>query len=76
MNTEIDPDKTTHEITMETVPSVIHRRGHKRENLPVEDLQLAKSEVKAALKHNLNERDYMEFPLYTPEIIQEHLICS
>ena len=47
-------------ITMESVLSaIVQRLGEKELNLSVDDLHLARDEVKITISHNLDERDYI-----------------
>ena len=50
---------------METVISAIVRRmGEEAPDLSAENMELARDEVKAAIDHNLDERDLIEMGLY------------
>ena len=65
------PSDVLYEITMETVISAIVRRmGEEALDLSFEDLELAKDEVKAAIEHHLDERDYIEIGLDAWEIVR------
>jgi hypothetical protein len=56
---------------METVISAIIRRlGEKALDLSKEDLEMARDEVKAAIDHNLDERDFIEMDLDAWEIVR------
>ena len=67
----IYPSEVIYEITMETVISAIIRRlGEKALELSVEDIELARDEVKAAIDHNLDERDFIEMGLDAWEIVR------
>ena len=64
------PSDVIYEITMETVISAIVRRmGEEALDLSMEDLELARDEVKAAIEHHLDERDYIEIGLDAWEIL-------
>ena len=65
------PSDVIYEITMETVISAIVRRmGEEALDLSVEDLELVRDEVKAAIDHHLDERDYIEIGLDAWEIVR------
>ena len=67
----IYPSEVIYEITMETVISAIIRRlGEKALDLSVEDLELARDEVKLAIEHHLDERDFIEMGLDAWEIVR------
>ena len=55
---DIDLSEVLYEIKFESVLSAIRRRGHKATELSVEDLELAKAEMKAAIDHY--ERDILD----------------
>jgi hypothetical protein len=56
---------------METVISaIVLRVGEKALELSVEDLEMAKAEVKAAIEDNLDERDYIDMGLDAWEIVR------
>ena len=58
------PSDVIYEITMDTVISAIVRRmGEEALDLSAEDLELARDEVKAAIDHHLDERDYIDIGL-------------
>ena len=65
------PSEVIYEITMETVISAIIRRlGEKALDLSEEDLELARDEVKSAIEHHLDERDFIEMGLDAWEIVR------
>lgn len=67
----IYPSEVIYEISMETVISaIVLRVGEKALELSVEDLEMAKAEVKAAIEHNLDERDYIDMGLDAWEIVR------
>ena len=60
-----------HEITTENIISVIVRRmGEEALELSAEDLELAREEVKAAIEHHLDEREYIDIGLDSWDIIR------
>ena len=66
------PPEVIHEITTETViKMLVSRMGEEALELSTEDLELAKDEVKAALEHHLNEREYIEIGLDSWDIIRD-----
>ena len=69
-NNKIDPTEVLYKIKFESVLSEIHRRGHNAANLSPEDLQLARDEVRAAIEHHLDEREYIDMGLDAWEIIR------
>jgi hypothetical protein len=65
------PSDVLFEITMETViAAIVRRMGEEALDLSPEDLELAKEEVKAALEHHLDERDFIEIGLDAWEIVR------
>ena len=65
------PSDVIYEITMETVISAIVRRmGEEALDLSPEDMELARDEVKAAIDHHLDERDFIEIGLDAWEIVR------
>jgi hypothetical protein len=65
------PPEVVHEITTENIISAIVRRmGEEALELSSEDLALAKDEVKAAIEHHLDERDYINIGLDAWEIVR------
>ncbi len=67
----IYPSEDIFTITMQTVISAIVRRmGEEALNLSVEDLELARDEVKAAIDHHLDEREFIEMGLDAWEIVR------
>ena len=58
------PSDVIYEITMETIISeIVRRMGEEALELSAEDLELAGEEVKAAIEHHLDERDFIEIGL-------------
>lgn len=56
-------------ITMENILfAIVQRLGEEALSLPVEELQLAREEVKEAISHNLDERDYIDMGLDAWEV--------
>ena len=59
------------EIKFESVLAVIvNRLGHKALELSAKDLELARDEVKAAIEHHLDERDFIDIGLDSWEIVR------
>ena len=67
---DIDLSEVLYEIKFESVLNAIRRRGHKATELSAEDLELARDEVKAAIEHHLDERDFIEIGLDAWEIVR------
>jgi len=64
------PSEAIYAISMETLLlAIVQRLGEKALTLSGEDLELAKEEVKAAIDHNLDERDYIEMGLDAWQIV-------
>jgi hypothetical protein len=62
----VNPSEVIYSITMETVLSaIVNRLGDEALTLSVDDLHLARDEVRAAIEHNLEERDYIDMGLET-----------
>jgi len=69
---QISPQDAIHSFTPESVlKAIVQRLGADALNLTPEDLQLAMEEVKAAIEHNLDERDYIDMGLDAWEISRE-----
>ena len=67
----ICPSEIIYEITMETILSaIVNRLGKKALTLSGEDLNLARDEVKIAINHNLDERDFIEMGLDAWELVR------
>jgi len=67
----INPSEIVFSITMQSVLSALeHRMGQESLKLTAEDLHLARDEVKAAIEHHLDERDYIDMGLDAWEIIR------
>ena len=65
------PSDVIYEITMETVISAIVRRmGTEALQLSAKDLELARDEVKAAIEHHLDEREYIDIGLDSWELVR------
>ena len=65
------PPEVVHSITTEKIISAIVRRmGEEALELSAEDLKLAREEVKAAIDHHLDERDYIDIGLDSWDIIR------
>jgi hypothetical protein len=60
-----------YEIIMETVISAIVRRmGEEALELTAEEIEMARDEVKSAIDHHLDERDYIGIGLDAWEIVR------
>ena len=65
------PPEVIHEITTENIMAAIVRSiGEEALKLSPEDLALARDEVKAALEHHLDEREYIDMGLDSWEIVR------
>jgi hypothetical protein len=68
---QLQPSQIIHEITTENIISAIElRMGEEALQLSPEDLQLAREEVKAAIEHHLDERDYIDIGLDSWELVR------
>ena len=68
---QICPQQVVHEITTENIISAIVRRmGEEALELSAEDLELASDEVRAAIEHHLDEREYIDICLGSWEIVR------
>ena len=57
----VDTAEIVYAVTMETVLSaIVKRMGDEALSLTVEEIELAKEEIKAAIDHNLDIRDYLD----------------
>lgn len=67
----IDPSGVVYAITCRSILSaIVQRMGIQALVLSPEDLQLAMEEVKEAISHNLDERDYIEMGLDSWEVVR------
>lgn len=67
--TTVSPSEIIYAITMQNILSAIVRRmGEDALTLTADDIQLACEEVKEAISHNLDERDYIDMGLDAWEI--------
>jgi hypothetical protein len=65
----VNPTEIVYAVTMETVLSaIVKRMGEDALSLTVEEIELAKDEIKAAIDHNLDIRDFLEEGLDAREI--------
>ena len=65
------PPEVIYEITTETVISeIVRRMGEEALELSAKDLELAGAEVKAAIEHHLDERDYIDIGLDSWELVR------
>ena len=68
---QLQPHRVVHEITTENIISeIVRRMGQEALDLSAEDLELARDEVKAAIEHHLDERDFIEIGLDAWEIVR------
>jgi len=71
---QISPQEPIHSFTSESVlRAIVQRLGTEALALTPEDIQLAMEEVRAAIEHNLDERDYIDMGLDAWEISREAL---
>ncbi|MEN8256592.1 MAG: hypothetical protein ABFS09_01890 [Thermodesulfobacteriota bacterium] len=67
----IYPQEIVYQITMEPVMSaIVDRLGEEALTLSITDMGLARDEIKTAIDHNLDERDYIEMGLDAWEIVR------
>ena len=67
----IDPSEIIFSITMQSVLSALDNRlGEEALSLSIEELVLARDEVKAVIEHYLDERDYIDMGLDAWEIVR------
>jgi len=65
------PPEVIHEITTENIISeIVRRMGEEALELSAEELELAGDEVKAAIEHHLDERDFIEIGLDAWELVR------
>ena len=65
------PPQVVHSITTDTIiREIVRRMGEDALELSAEDLELAREEVKAAIEHHLDERDFIEIGLDAWEIVR------
>lgn len=65
----VNPTEIVYAVTMESVLSaIVNRMGEEALSLTVEEIELAKDEIKAAIDHNLDIRDFLEEGLGAWEI--------
>jgi len=65
------PSEVIHSITTENIISAIVRRmGEEALELTADDLELARDEVRAAIEHHLDEREYIDIGLDSWEIVR------
>ncbi|ADW17195.1 hypothetical protein Despr_1023 [Desulfobulbus propionicus DSM 2032] len=69
---QISPQDALHSFTSESVlKAIVQRLGPDALYLTPEDIQLAMEEVKAAIEHHLDERDYIDMGLDAWELSRE-----
>ena len=67
----INPSEIVFSITMQSVLSALDKRlGEEALSLSIEELVLARDEVKAVIEHYLDERDYIDMGLDAWEIVR------
>jgi hypothetical protein len=65
------PSETIYSITIESIlEQLAQRLGDEALTLSPEDIQLACDEVRTAIDHNLDERDYIDMGLDAWEIVR------
>ena len=68
---QLQPHRVVHEITTENIISeIVRRMGEEALELSAEDLDLAGDEVKAAIEHHLDHRDFIDMGLDAWEIVR------
>jgi hypothetical protein len=66
------PTEAIYSITTENVlTALVERMGEEALTLTAEDLQLAIEEVREAIQHNLDHRDYVQMGLDSFEVIRD-----
>lgn len=66
------PSEVVYSISMDSVISaIVQRLGEEALNLSENDLRLARDEVRIAIDHNLDERDYIDMGLDAWEVIRK-----
>ena len=57
----VNPTEIVYAVTMETVLSaIVKRMGKEALSLTVEEIELARDEIKTAIDHNLDIRDFID----------------
>ena len=57
---QLHPPETIYELTTENIISeIVRRMGEEALELSPEDLEMAREEVKSAIEHHLDERDFI-----------------
>ena len=68
---QISTSEIIYSISMQIILSaIVNRMGEKALSLTVEDLRLARDEVRIAIDHNLDIRDYINMGLDSWDIIR------
>ena len=68
---QLQPHRVIHSITTENIISeIVRRMGEESLELTADDLELARNEVKAAIEHHLDERDFIEIGLDAWELVR------
>lgn len=71
LSTIVNPSEAVFSITMETILLAITQRlGEKALALTADELLLAREEVKSAIDHYLDEREYIDIGLDAWEVIR------
>jgi hypothetical protein len=60
---QLQPHRVVHEITENIISEIVRRIGEEALELSAKDLELARDEVKAAIEHHLDERDFVAIGL-------------
>ena len=68
---QLQPPQVIHEITTETVISaIVQRMGEEALDLSALDLELAIQEIRAAIDHQFDPREYIDMGLDAWEIVR------
>jgi hypothetical protein len=68
---QLQPHRVVHEITTEDIiHEIVRRMGEEALDLSAEDLELAIQEIRAAIDHQFDPREYIDMGLDAWEIIR------
>ena len=68
---QLQPPQVIHVITTENIISqIVRRMGEEALDLSAEDLEMARDEVRAAIEHHLDERDFIDIGLDSWELVR------
>ena len=68
---QLQPHRVVHEITTENIiVAIVRRMGEEALELSAEDLELARDEVRVAIEHHLDERDFIEIGLDAWDLVR------